>query len=372
MAATYEIRVRHPASGETLAILSSFASLAYARAANAVGRLTLALPRSVDYRLFGEDMRLEVWRGVDGRAPQLEMGATWFVRRRTRTLDLLTVEAVDQIDLLRRRIVAYAAGSAQAEQVSAADDMIKQIVRDNYGASATDSEGDTTRALSTAYLSIQANTSAAPSINKAFARREVLTVLQEIAAASATLGTYLAFDLQVYAIRPTLELRTYTGQRGTDRRVSSGGGLTIAMEAGPSSSAQLVEDWTGEASYIYAGGQGQGDDRLIRTASDPARLAASPWNRIERMVSATQASAPATVLAAARAELRRARAVRVLEGRLVDRRAARYGVDYGYGDYVTVGLEGETGEARLDAIGVTVNADHTDTVEALVRVEEGL
>ena len=100
-------------------------------------------------------------------------------------LRTLTVTGVDGNDLLRRRIVAYAAGAAQAEMTDQSDDMCRAIVLDNLGSDAADGAADQQHVSEP----VRRRTRMAASLTKAFARRNVLTVLQDIADIAATAGT---------------------------------------------------------------------------------------------------------------------------------------------------------------------------------------
>ena len=87
---------------------------------------------------------------------------------------------------------------------------MKTIIDANMGSGATDA----TRDLSS-LLTIQKSFSLAPDIDISYSRRQLLDVLQDIAAYSWKNGTYLTFDI-VYTGPGTLEFRTYVGQRGVD------------------------------------------------------------------------------------------------------------------------------------------------------------
>lgn len=369
MGASYSIVIRNPATNVKLWEGSNFLTLSYARAVNAVGRLSITFPSSVPWQILGEDQRIEVWRSIDGGLPTLDMGSCFFVRKRVRrTRGPTTIEAACGMDLLRRRIIAYAAGESQASKTDQADDMIKAIARENLSSSAV----DTSRQISSTLFSVAADVAAGATITKAFAWDQVLTTAQEIAAASMTAGTYIAFDVIVNTSSLGLELQTYSGQRGQDRRISTGSGLIFSEETGLLVNAQLTDDWTGEVNYVYAGGQGEGTARTVLTAFDTDMINVSPFNRLEKFIGATESASSAAVQDKADSELRQFRPRRYLDASIAENQRARYGRDWGYGDFITAQFDGESFDARIDAIGITIDQSREERIDAIIRVEESL
>ena len=172
--------------------LGGFVLLDYWQVANGIGPLTLQLPRGLPLWWFSLDSQIEVWRAG---MPE----GVWLVRRAGRKISdagqaVIEVRGVSLAELLTRRIVAAAAGSAQAHRPGPADDVLRAIVREQFGAGA--GAGRDISAL----LEVEPDCGFGPTIAKSFARRNVLRVLQEIAAQSAQHGTPLFFD--VCAIPP--------------------------------------------------------------------------------------------------------------------------------------------------------------------------
>lgn len=359
MAINYSVVVKD-VSGIATGVIVPFESLIYARKVNEVGTLLLELePEKYDVSMFPIDARLEVWRGTGG-VPALDMQTCWFVRSRTIRTDTdgvqyLGIGAVDAMDLLARRIVAYQSTTAQAKKTDQIDDMMKAIVRENLGASAT----DTARRVDT-WLNVDADEALASSESKEFSRDNVLTVLQNLASVSksATTANTLIFDV-VYDPNATapFTFRTFTQQRGVDHRwPSSSQPVLLSVEAGNLGDALLEEDYLSEINYVYAGGTGTGKARKLATASDAESIAASPFGRREGWVDAPQAKTTAALQSEANKGLTEGKAKRTFTGRLVDCEGTRYGVHYGYGDYVTAELRYGPGRIRRELFDLRVNS----------------
>jgi len=135
-------------AGHRLQIIDGWSYLRYNMIANGVGRLELALPSSFDLSILRVDQLVEIWR--TSAFGQMAYEGSYLVRR-------LVTERSDEGQeshvlfgpdinaLLARRIVAYAAGTAQASKTDQADDMMKAIVRENLGSLASDADRDWTQ-----------------------------------------------------------------------------------------------------------------------------------------------------------------------------------------------------------------------------------
>lgn len=377
MASTTFLTVLDPGGGQLGStsyplIIPDFVELDYVLVENDIGSMTVTLPNAYTGSLFRRDARVQIWRSVDGRPAVLEGEKVWFIRRRRRKLTddgawLWVLTALDSKHILNRRVVAYNAGTSYTTKTDYADDMMREIVRENLSSSAT----DTSRRLSSTLFSVQVDLALAPSVDKAFTRRNVLEVLKDLAEASAqhtSTPTYLSFDV-VVSSDPTLEFRVYSGQRGTDRRIGYGSMPHIfGPTYGNLETVEVDDDWTDEATYIYAGGQGEGVDRVIQTASDTTRIGESAYNRIERFADARQNASSAAVEDVATARLRSSRPRSIISGRVREAPLSRYGVHWNWGDYVTIDVENDRREARLSTIHVKID-DTGETITANLRSE---
>lgn len=370
MGASYQLNYRN-FSGTQIASLSNFLSMRMRRVVNGVGELELTLPYNVISGLgVRVDDLIEVYRSPGtGLGMLLEGETVWLVRSWTKSVDSdgyqsLTIAALDAIDLLKRRIVAYPAESSQAQKTDQVDDMMKEIVAENFGSSVT----DTLRNVA-AYISIDPNLTAAPSMSKAFSRRNILTVFQELAEASCVAGTYLAFDLvRDFSKGMGFTFRTYTQQRGTDHRASA----PIPVIFDPLNFS--VIEVTKEMNYmemknsIYAGGMGEKDARLIGTAKDTDSISLSGLNLVEFFQDAINAATQSAVDTEAKATLREHRAQRTFVARQMDTSSLMYDRDYKFGDYVTSVVDDDILDVRLSAVDINVQ-NGLEQVVVLMRTD---
>ena len=117
----------------------------YARNLSTVGKITIRIPNIYPPGYFGRDNILAVYRQPVGGGMYLEPGALWFIRKVSIASDAneLVIEGVDQMDLLRRRLVAYNQETIYAEKIfdwgtgpDFADDLMKDFVNENMGTAA--------------------------------------------------------------------------------------------------------------------------------------------------------------------------------------------------------------------------------------------
>lgn len=372
--ATYEITIQTPDGQTTLSALggpgtgtAGVLDLAYTRAVNTVGALTLTLPPSVPLSFLQRDGRVLVYRSILGVPPALEMETQWFIVGIERSLSesgeqVTIVKAVDAVDLLRRRIVAYAAGSSQAVKSGAADDVMKAVVRENLSSSATDGN----RALATSLFRVANNTGQGPTIAKAFSRRNVLDVLHDLADASTQAGTYLTFD--VVWTGDVFEFRTYPLWRGVDHRFPGGANpVILSPESGSLTRVSYTTDYGSEVTAAYVGGQGEESARVVGSAVDTARATLSPFARCEAWSQNNNTADSAVLADDADALVRGGRPRVVFEGAVnTDAPGAMYGREYGFGDVVTAQAFGVSVDCRIDAVSVRVTAD-AERVQLVAR-----
>lgn len=355
-------------TGERLAVIDRWEELQYALVVNDRSSLTLTLSPGVALPPGTiPDGQIEVWRRPPGGREYLVGDKVWLVQSQELTLGRdglvrVALEAEAPIWLLGEpgRFVDAFAGTSGAQKTAAADNMIKAVVRENAGSGAG--------ARAYAGLGVQGDTGQAPSLTKAFAWKPVLQVCQEIAASSAEAGTYLAFDI-VALSTGGLELQTFVGARGVDRRFPGGvAPLLLGSAYGNLAEARLRIDYRDEVTYAKAGGQGDGAGRLVGEHTDSARAAVSPYRRREVFRDATSYTTTAGLSAEAQAVVRAGRPRLVLTGAIQQTRGALLGVDWDWGDYVTVQEFGYQLDARIDALTARVTPRGED-VRAVIRAE---
>lgn len=331
---------------------SDGAALDYVLSVGGLGVLMLTVPASFNVNLFKLDGRCGVWRSINGAPPALDGDAIFLIRKWIFAQDWTTIVAVHVNDLLRRRIIAYAAGSSYASKsAAAADDLIKTFVNENLlgGIVGVDRDGVETQADISTYLSKQANVSMGASVAKAAARRVLYDVVRELCEASTTAGTYLTADI-VAPSESTLELRTYTTVRGVDHTATGAQPVILSVARGNLDNAILTVDRLNEVTFVIAGGTGEGTARKIKTAIDATRMGESPLNRIEQFVDAANIADDAQLQSMADAALRAGRPQITLMADLIETPATTRGVHFNLGDMVTMEHRGQQYDCRLDLI----------------------
>lgn len=374
----YFIRI-NDAFGNPMPDTDALFGLQVAQGVGQVGAVTFSIPGDYPVDYLRKDGIIEVWRHPQNRQPYLLFNKIFFLRRRTLTIAgghaAWNLTAYDPNYLLsdpngqRGRIVGYAADTINSTKSDFADDMLKAIARENVGSGIVND----TRATLEPYLTIQADLSAAPTISKSFANRVLLPLFNEICQASATAGTYLAWDI-VCAAPPVsgsfeLELQTFVNYRGLDHRVSSNDPVLIGVDYGNLDEAEIDEDWTEEESWVRVGGKGEGAARLYIIDGDDTRIGESPFNRREAFLNYSNVADPIALQDEADGALRAGVPRPTYRGRIVPTETTRFDVEWGYGDYLTAQVLGRSFDARADAIVIDWRRDAGERITAHLKGE---
>jgi len=263
----------------------------------------------------------------------------------------LTLAGLDQNGLLARRIVAYYAGTAPTSKTGPADDLLKEVVRENYGALTTDPERDWTAAG----FSVQGDQGRGPTVDKAFAWRPAADVLDDLVEAAASNGSAV-----YYAVVPTgpglLQFRTWLQQPGRDRTAGGPDPLLVGPALGNMDTATLEMDYSAAANFVYAGGQDQGVDRDIVEVWDPNAVASGPFARQERFADARQSATLLQVEDLGRTVLLQSEARQRFVGDLLDVANCRFGVDWRLGDRVSASFAGQQFDCLIRTVDIRVDA----------------
>jgi hypothetical protein len=363
MSTRYTARICDP-FGSLLAEVANFvdnpqgggAALDYALNVGGVGALSLTLPATFDSSLLRLDGRIGVWRSINGRTPQLDGQTVFLIRKWAYSDTTTTVTAYSANCLLRRRIIAYLAGTSfSTKGAAAAGNQIKAFVRENLGASisAGDRIGAETQADISALLSTQADLGDGVSVAAQDAYANLYDLITRIADASTQAGTYLVADV-VASSETTLELRTYATVRGVDHRASSAQPVILSPQRGSLENCVLTVDRSQEVTAAICAGSGEGTARITATSLDTTRMGESPFNRIEAFGDYTNVSDATTLQDKADALVRAGRPRTEFRADVIETDGATRGIHYDLGDLVTAEFRGQQYDCRLDVIGVTL------------------
>jgi hypothetical protein len=360
----YEL-VWYTHEGVRKGVVQAFNSLEYIKAQNTIGSLVVNIPRGLlQYDQFSVGDIFEVWREKRG-VLELQNETAYFLQNwefwtDSEGAEYIRLTAFDANWLLDTAIVWAYAGSSDAKKTDYPDDMMKVIVNRHLGSGTSGSRQK---------LSVAPELSAGgDQITKAFAYRNVLTVLQEIAEVASEAGTWLGFDV-VRTAPGMFEFRTYTGQRGQDHGRSSGDPRLVGRQYGNLSEATFGTYHADERNVILVAGQGEGSAREWVTRYNNSRLYASKWNRREYFKDSRDDSTTAALEADGDAALEEFAPKQTLTGTLHDTPGMQYGIHYWFGDVLSVEAFGYHVDCHVGSVRVRVDQDGGEQLDIRLRGE---
>lgn len=360
--------------------LGGYTSASWGRGINKIGALTFETPVETFPVSISDaiDCRIEIWRKVMGSTNAYLDGKTcYFIRRVEETIskegsNVLKITAYDTISLLSRRIIAYDADSLEGTKWDVTDDMMKEIVRENF----TDEVSNANRDLSK-YFEVEVDKLKGPIIYVEVGWQNVLQVLQKIADASyqEALGgeigeQYLFFDVEYSpnAEKPFM-FRTYIDHLGQDRTINGSSPLTVQAPSANIPVATKIYDYANEVNSVYALGQDYGSATETTIAEDEDRIALSPFNRQEVTVKANDTEDIEELQTEANEVLQRNRPKIYFEAEMLDSKEIIFGRDYNYGDKIMVNVSGTIFETLVSAYQIEVGGG-VERVTVKLRGEE--
>lgn len=376
MTIQYEIILTDDVGGNRFPI-AAMPGFDYIITYNKPGIINLGLPTvNFDLARIGllndkPDKRIEVWRKSSGVAKSLRQLGTILKGTFSKDAagkDTWHVTAFSPLEWSRRRIVAYNSGSSQSEKTATeADDMAKAVVRENLGASATDTDRDLTNLVG---FTVQSDQTLAPQISMPFAWKELDKVLQDIAKASEEAGNRLYYTI-VPLTSTTFQFRTWINFPGQDR---TGGNSPVifSTELGNLKTPSLSIDYSKVINYVYSGGQDEAAARNVQEVEDAANIARSIINRREGFVNATRVEAGvatenAQIQDIGNAEIRENKPIRRFTGELLSTPQTLYGKHWKEGDQITVKYLGVEFTAIIESVRFAF-AEKLETITARVDI----
>jgi hypothetical protein len=259
--------------------------------------------------------------------------------------------------------------------------MIKEIITEQFVNTANrfgDIYYSRSSALPTAHFSVAPDESKGRELQKAFAFRNVLTTIQEIAEASAwpttdTLdGVPIFFDLE-YTGPARFVFKTYANRYGVDRTVTGGiAPIVFSKDRANLGNPEMSYRYEDEKNMVYGGGQGTGSARVIDPENDQPRHNYSIWNYQEGFKDAREEDTTLGVATRAFEEMQRRRPFVDFSGSLLDTPRSRFGVDWGYGDWVTVRYKDFSFDGYVDSFYISVDKSGTEDIKATVNIQEAI
>jgi hypothetical protein len=347
-------------------VIQAFESLEYVKTQNAIGALVINMPRELtQYDQFSVGDIFEVWREKGG-VLELQNETAYFLQNWEFWTDndgaeYIRLMANDANWLLDTAVVIAKSTSAQADKTDQPDDMMKAIVREQLGSLA---------AADRQKLAVAPDLSAAgASITKAFAYRNVLTILQELCeVAQEKNNVWLGFDV-VRTAPGAFEFRTYTEQRGQDHGRASGDPRLVGKQYGNLSQATFGTYHADERNFVIVGGQGEDLDRQLVYRWNYNRWHASKWNRREYFKDSRDDSTTAALEADGDAALEEFRPRQILTGTLHDTPGMQYNIHYQFGDILSAEAFGYHVDCRVDSVRVKVDQTNGEQIDVKLRGE---
>jgi hypothetical protein len=326
--------------GATIAELSTGLALSASKVVNGIGEFTWVAPPSFDRTIVKPDQMFQLWYEPSGGVRKL--WNVYFLRRFRYLSKGFEFGGPDINGLLWRRIVAAYTNSTQSKKTAmAADDMMKEVVRESLLDTADPTPTFGTRAW--ANLTVQADGSLGPTISKSFPFDKLMTfdgggVLPILARAAAQEGIEVFYAIQPNVVGQNsinFEFRTFIGQPGQDVSET----VVFDQDSGNLLEPDLELDYSREENYIYGTGQGTEDNRDVQQVWDAGRIGQSIWGRAEGEADSRNQNDSASVIASANSRLWEGNPKIRFTGKPVDTEGTAFANHWDVGDLVTTKFE---------------------------------
>ena len=344
--------------------IQMFESVSWIRARNTIGNLNIVLPSAMyDTSIFKTDDIFELWRTV-GNITYLEGDTLWFLRDTEKTFgtknrgNTCTLIAYDALELLKRRIIAYYANTVYTDKINFVDDMMKNVVRENFGSASIDANRNISN-----LLSVSPNSSGGVILEKEIAWQNVLDSLQDMADSAEASGQRVLFDI-VYD-GGALQFRTYIDLRGNDltnRHI-------LSVDSGNLTDVVVRNNRFDEANYIYALGDATGDIRPYTIVKNDSLINESVYNLREFADTAGDSVDEELLGDAGNRILYENRPRVIYEGNIVNTLQFTYGIDYNYGDKLTIYVDGQYRDVYVDTVSGNVDSANGEMIDIILQAE---
>lgn len=372
--AEYFIKIKDQRNNPIINI-DDFYKIELFRSEFGVGSLYIDLPlkryKDIGFQI---DWRIEVYRKTY-KAGLMRVGDTQFLIKLVRhkvdeqNKESIHILAYDPLHILKKRIVAYVAGTPYAlKENMHADDMLKAIIRENLGELAVDWKRDITQ-----WLAVEEDKSQGAIITvDDFAFQQIAPQLTQICEKSLAEGVYLSYDIEYDEQLEKLIFRTYTGQRGTNRGSDSLSPLYLShhtdfaniMGSGLNYASAEV-DASDQVTFVYSGKQTEDTNNFFATLANESAIELSPFGREEDFITTGDSLTYEDVIAEARSWLQHKYKNMVLNAHIQQDSDIQFGLDYGFGDIVAFRYLGETLNIHLDEFKIIVDSSGNEDISVI-------
>jgi Siphovirus ReqiPepy6 Gp37-like protein len=327
------------------------------------------------YNMLQKDTILAIYRTA-GSQKSLLLDTVWFVRtieqsRESTGSFVLKITAYDTNYLLASRIILNSSGSFYSEYIST---VMTQLVKTNIGSSASVRQM-TNFSESNDLSEYGYKISHYSSDGVSYGYANLHSTLQELS--NLTLQPTDVGEILYPIYFDTIAVNTnsfifqlFPNQRGTDRRytVGSSKGLLISDTFGQMQNVRFVSDWQDEKTSVTAVYKDNTSTQKV-TIQDARRIANSPYSVREMYFSSQNDK----IVANANSILRDPSVYPqfTVYATLQDIPSFLFGVDWNYGDYITINAFGTQVDTRIHGISITVT-NKTEQIDVSMQVSESI
>lgn len=334
------------------------------------------------YGMLRKDTILVIYRTV-GNQRTLLLDTVWFVRsieqfRESTGSFVIKMTAYDTNFLLSSRLTSGQFGNNP--QLSYKDVTISQImydiVKSNIGSSASErrmpsfNEGREISNYGYKINHYSENGLALPFLN-------LMTALQELSQMTQVPTEVNETLLPVYFDTIAVDTNQYVfsqfaNQRGVDRRFfkSNDKSILLSDTAGQLQDIRLIVDWQEEKTAVtstYQSRSGTATTIFTETILDKTRIANSPFSYREVLLQSPTSNVGAEAEKFLKEPVNYP--IYAVYATLQDAPGFLFGVDWGYGDFVTINAFGSIVDARINAISINIS-NKAEQISVQMQVSE--
>ena len=338
----------------------------YVHVVGGVGEFVIVLP-TLDTEAIKDlpDRRIEIMRRPLGGLPRREFYG--FIQAIDTRIDgggktELVLSGYDANGILARRMVADSAGQLfLALAAKAADDAMKDAVRDNITA-ATDTDRNLT------IITVDPDLTEGTQITRDFISANLITMLQDLQAYTKENGAEIFWGMRPDGSNWTFE--TKLGQLGRDRSSTGSSPLIFGTRWLNVTNPTEIIDYSKSLSNVFSLGSGLDANQATQEVENSTLRNASIYGRREGTTYASTDDATALADAGEQA-LTYARPLRRIVMDLLDTGRTPYGTASGWnvGDKITTDINGRQRDAIIRSVRVVVERGR-ESIRGNVEVTE--
>jgi hypothetical protein len=345
-----------------------FSTLDLTRKENDYGELVVKGLGGESLSFFQPYSLFEVWSSINGQPEFLDTETAWLLYRISPSIadsgeETFELRAYDMNWLLHKNEISYDNGSAYTDKLDLADDLMVDIISENFGAAAF----DPTRNISS-WITCAPKKHLGAIVGDSIGHKKILDVFKSFASASSQDGINIYFDL-VRTSPAHFEFRTYANMRGVDHSASSAHPVIASTALGNLGSPQVILDYGSEINHVTCESTDDSNNLLTSESIDSARWNASPYARAEDFYNCSNVKDQTTLDKTVQGYLAQGRPHILFNGRLLNAGRTTYGLSYNFGDMITALYKNYSFACHVSQIHRTVDNTNGIQTEANLTAE---